>query len=68
MKIDIKKFNLAMANAQLSANELSRLSGISAPVISKIRKNANHEALPKTIGLLAEALSVKVEDLITDED
>ena len=66
MKIDIKNFNLAMANSQLSIKELSKLSGISTVTISNIRKQKTLPE-PKTVGKIAEALNVKVEDLIVDE-
>lgn len=61
----IAKFNLelAMANACVTAEELSKITGISSITIARI-KNGVQEARPSTVGKIAKALNVKVEELI----
>ncbi|WP_313132816.1 helix-turn-helix domain-containing protein [Anaerocolumna sp.] len=65
MKLNIKNLDLALANACLSVNELSKLSGVNITTLSRIRKGTQ-EPMPKTIGKLARALKCKTEDLIED--
>jgi DNA-binding Xre family transcriptional regulator len=65
MRIDKKKFDLAMAENCFSAKRLSSITGISTVTITKI-KNGSQKARPQTIGKLAKALNVKVEELIED--
>jgi len=65
MRIDKKKLDLAMAENCFSAERLSSLTGISTVTIARI-KNGSQKARPATIGKLAKALNVKVEELIQD--
>ena len=62
MKIDNQKFEIAMAKACLTSSDLSKISGVSAFTISRIQ--TNNEMLPSTIGKIAKALEVPVEELI----
>ena len=57
------KFTIAMGNAAINIEDLSKLSGVSRNTIYRIR---NEKLTPRTstIGKLAKALNVKVEDLI----
>lgn len=61
MKIDNKKLTLLMANAELSALELAKISNVNEVTICRIRKGSQ-VARPKTLGKLAKALNCKVED------
>jgi DNA-binding Xre family transcriptional regulator len=65
MKIDEKKLNLAMAENCFSTEQLSQIAGVSSVTITRI-KNGSQKARPATIGKLAKALNVKVEELIED--
>jgi len=65
MKIDKKKLDLAMAENCYSAEELSNLTGISTVTIARI-KNGSQRPRPATIGKIAKALGIKVQDLIED--
>lgn len=63
MRIDNKKFEIAMAEACLSVNELSKQSGVNIVTLTKLRKG-NHELMPKTVGKISKALGIPVEELI----
>lgn len=62
MKINLNKFLLALARADLTISELSKLSGISASAISKIKSSGT--ARPKTLGKIAKSLGVDVTEII----
>ena len=66
MKIDKKKYVLALANAALSGKEVSRISGVSEITISRI-VNGVQLPRPSTLGRIARALNVRVVDLIETE-
>lgn len=63
MEIDNKKFSVALANSCLTLDELSSLSSVGRSTISRV-KNGTQAATPKTLGKIARALNVKVEDLL----
>lgn len=63
IELDISKLLLFQAKACLNINELSEKAKISRYTLSKII-NQKRNASPKTIGLLAKALNVTVDDLI----
>lgn len=63
MRIDNKKFEIAMAEACLSVNELSKQSGVNIVTLTKLRRG-NQELMPKTVGKISKALGVPVEELI----
>ncbi len=63
MKIAKSNFELAMANACITAEELSKITGISSITITRI-KNGIQNARPATVGKIAKALNVKAEELI----
>ncbi|MFU0824784.1 helix-turn-helix domain-containing protein [Clostridium sp.] len=63
MRIDNKKFEIAMAEACLSVNELSKQSGVNIVTLTKLRKG-KQELMPKTVGKISKALGVPVEELI----
>ena len=66
VKIDKKKMELAMANACMGIRELQEATGMPRPTIN----NAISErgCLPITIGRIARALGVRVEEIIKDDD
>lgn len=66
LKIDIKKLLLLQAKACLSTNELAEKAEMPRTTITNI-VHGKRNASPKTIGILAKALNVEVEDLIVAE-
>lgn len=65
IELDIKKLLLLQANECLSMNELCKKAEISRSTLSKII-NSKRNTNPKTIGLLAKALNVKVTELLVE--
>jgi DNA-binding Xre family transcriptional regulator len=63
MKIDSKILDIAMAEACLTVNELSKQSGVNVVTLTRLRKG-NQELMPKTVGKIARALDISVEELI----
>lgn len=63
MRIDILKMQLAMANACMTISELSEQSSLSRVAITRFTTGKSNPK-PATIGKIAKALNVKVEDLI----
>lgn len=63
MKIDNAKLELAMAKKCLNYKELSAAARITPEGLSKIRTGKQNPR-PSTVGKIAKALDVKVEDLI----
>ena len=63
MKIDKMKVDIAMANKGFSAKELSGKCGISQITITRLKKGVQ-KARPETVGKIAKALDVPVENLI----
>lgn len=63
MKISTEKIELAMANAVVGTKRLSELTGIAPAMITRI-KNGSQQPRPVTVGKIAKALNVKVEDLV----
>lgn len=66
LKIDSRNLEIAMAKKCFSAEQLSKLTGISTITITRI-KNGIQEARPATVGKLAIALDAQVEELIESE-
>lgn len=62
MKVSNEKLEIAMANECITRNELARKSGVAEITLTKMKTNPNTK--PVTIGKIAKALRVKVEDLI----
>ena len=63
MKLDTQKLLIEMANACMTITELAEKSSVSRPALTKITTGKGNPK-PVTIGKLAKALGVKVEDLI----
>lgn len=62
MKISNEKLELAMANECITRNELAKKSGVAKITLTKKKTNPNIK--PVTVGKIAKALKIKVEDLI----
>lgn len=60
MNISIKKLNLAMANACISTEELSAKAKVNYATLTHIKRGKR--AYPATIGKIARALGVPVEE------
>ncbi len=67
LKLNIKKILLLQAKECLTLNELAEKAGLTRNGISSII-HEKRQATPRTIGLLAKAFNVKVEELLIDED
>lgn len=63
MKVNTEKLILARAQAAITVRKLSELSNVAVSTINRIEKGYI-EPNPVTVGKIARALSVKVEDLI----
>ena len=63
MKIDVKKLEVAMGNACMTAERLSGVTGIGTCTLTRIKKGQQNPR-PATVGKIAKALNVKVEDLV----
>ncbi|MFA6941915.1 MAG: helix-turn-helix transcriptional regulator [Clostridiaceae bacterium] len=66
LKIDHDKFLLALAKAKLTTTKLKTKSGVGRNTISKIM-NGGANVRPDSIGKIAEALNVSVEELISSD-
>lgn len=64
MEINLYKFKLAIANALITTTDLAEKAAVSRCVISNIINGKKATVKPVTLGKLAKALEVKVEDLI----
>ena len=62
MKVNKKKFEIAVANACIKYGELSKKSNVSQFTITRMQTGA--ETNPDTVGKIAKTLGVKAEDLI----
>lgn len=65
MKLSVKKLNLLLANRVMSIEKLSKESEVSKVTLSRM-KAGTQEPRPQTLGKIARALGVKVEDLLED--
>ena len=65
MKLSIKKLNLIMAEKTIPVKEVLEKAEISNATFSRM-KAGTQEPRPQTLGKIARALGVKVEDLLED--
>ena len=65
MRMNINKVKLAQANECLSVNELVKKTGLGRATVSKTINGMSKPSI-KTLGLIAKALNVNVEDIIDD--
>lgn len=66
MRVNKQKLQIAMANACLNMDDLAILADVSRVSISKYLSGLRNPQ-PKTIGKIAKALNVPVENLIDVE-
>lgn len=66
MKIDKKKLALAMANACINFKELCEKAGISEVGFRQIRAGTRNPK-PATVGKIARALNVSVQEIIMED-
>lgn len=62
MKVNRSKFELALANSCIRIKALSEQTGLNYSTITRIKTGA--ETAPATVGKIAKALDVSVEELI----
>lgn len=63
MKLDTQKLLLGMANACMTITELAEKANVSRPALTRLATGKSNPK-PATLGKIARALGVKVEDLI----
>ena len=66
MKIDMQKLTVAMANESMLLKDLCQKAGIGEVTFRNIRAGRS-EPRPATVGKIAKALNVKVQDIIAEE-
>ena len=66
MKLDKKAFDLALAKAKLTKQEISQKSGVSSSTITKLLSESQNMR-PSTAGKISEALGCNVSDIIKEE-
>lgn len=62
-KISYEKFLLALARSEMTTSQLNERSGVCRSTISKIM-NGETTVRPSTVGKLAKALNVTVEQIV----
>jgi len=67
MKLDAKKLNYEMAKACFNVKELSEKSGVSKQTLVAAR-GGRRNPKPSTIGKIAKALDVNIENIIEKGD
>jgi DNA-binding Xre family transcriptional regulator len=65
MIIDREKFNIALATQKETLEGISRKAGVTKKTICNMKKGKN--VAPRTIGMVAEALSVSVAGLLKED-
>lgn len=66
MKVDKKLLYIAMANACLDTADLQKKSSLPRPTLNNAI--VGKTVRPKTIGSIAKALGVRVEDILLKEE
>lgn len=64
MKLDANKFMMILAEKQITLKDLCEESGIGVSTLQKVRKG--NTPRPATIGRIAKALGVDVQDIIQE--
>ena len=67
MMISIRALESAMANARIIDKDLCAMADVSKPSLAQI-KSGKRNPKPATIGKLAHALGVHVEDLVSNKE
>jgi len=66
MIIEKSKLEILMAKKELRSGDLIKSAGISMDTLNRARKNRHLQ--PFTVGKIAKALDVSIEDLVTEQD
>lgn len=66
MKIDNNKLAIAMANECILCKDLCKKAGIAEVTLRQIKAGTRNPK-PSTIGKIAKALNVKVQEIIVEE-
>lgn len=66
MKANRRKLELAMANACMSSGDLQKASGLRRPTLNNVITGRG--VRPDTIGKVAKALGVEVEEILEQEE
>ena len=66
MILNKEAFNLALAQAELTKQEVAKKSGVAPSTITKLL-NGNQEMHPRTAGKIAKALGCNVTEIIETE-
>lgn len=64
MKINGKKFDILIAKRHLSFRDVAKKSNVSTTTLQNLRNG--DELMPKTVGKIADALQVEIEELIEE--
>lgn len=64
MRLDRKKINLYMARNKVTVSDIAKKCGKSSQWTSKVLNSEN--PMPKTVGIIADALDVDVAEIIED--
>jgi DNA-binding Xre family transcriptional regulator len=66
MIIEKSKLEILMAKNELKSSDLIKSAGISMDTLNRARKNQHLQ--PFTVGKIANALAVSIEDLVVEQD
>lgn len=67
MEIDRIKIRYLIAKKKINVSKLSELSGLSRSAISKVINGQTPSPRPATIGMIAEALDVELEEILKED-
>ena len=67
MNLNIKRIRLEQAKQCISVNDIVSKTGLSKATVSRAI-NRKAKATPKTVGLIAKALSIDVTEIISEEE
>lgn len=67
MKLNIKKFEIALANTGMTLKDLYTKADVSDRALLDMRKGKSNSR-PATLGKIAKALNVDLQDIIQDEN
>lgn len=66
MKIDVKKLEMALANAGMNNSQVARQADITRCTLINAKKGKN--VRPYVIGNIAKALGVEIDEIIEKDD
>lgn len=65
MKVNRKKLHIAMANACMTTADLQKASAMPRPTVDKVI--CGRSVKPATLGRIAKALGISVEEIMEEE-